>query len=226
MIRFPLAAMVLALGLAGCGVVEMPSRGAGLPLIGPGHAGAAMPAAPGHGYVVTDLHIDVPDDLRVSEANVYYPIADIVWRGDPHGDRREQVAQIFRDGFGQAQAVLKGGPETIAEVEVERFHAVTEKARYTIGGVHSVRFILTLRDPVTGAVLDGPRRIKADMRASGGAKALAEDAAGYTQRVAVTTHLAEVLTRELALAGPAPLPGAAALSTRDAGAEPGGLAVE
>jgi hypothetical protein len=31
----------------------------------------------------------------VSEENVYAPEAEIVWRGEPEGDRHAQVAQIF-----------------------------------------------------------------------------------------------------------------------------------
>jgi hypothetical protein len=232
MVRFHIAALIFsALGISGCGVVDMPSRGSGSiaqDISYSEHALETWPGAPRYGYVIEDLRIDVPRDLRVSEANVYYPIADIVWRGDPYGDRHEQVARIFRDGFNQATQVLQGGPAVIAEVEVRRFHALTEKARYTVGGVHSVRFVLTLRDAETGAVLDGPRRIRADMRAAGGAKALAEDAAGYTQRVAVTRHIAGVLARKLALEGAqnihgqqaaaSPTDARLAMSTRDIGA--------
>lgn len=30
-------------------------------------------------------------DLSVSESNSYYPNADVVWRGDPIGDRIQQI---------------------------------------------------------------------------------------------------------------------------------------
>lgn len=206
MVRLQVFALVMAVaGLAGCGVVDTAARNsapfAGLDVSDAIESMESALRAPRAGYVVTDVRIDVPRDLRVSEANVYYPFADIVWRGDPYGDRYAQVEQIFRDAFADAVPVLSGGPQVVADVEVYRFHALTEKARYTIGGVHSVRFYLTLRDTVTGEVLDGPRQIKADMRASGGAKTLAEDAIGYTQRVALTRHLADVLSDELALRG-------------------------
>ena len=37
-------------------------------------------------YALHSIRFAVPDDLTVSEANGYYPIADIVWRGDPLGN--------------------------------------------------------------------------------------------------------------------------------------------
>jgi hypothetical protein len=80
---------------------------------------------------------------------------------------------------------------------VTRFHCLTEKTRNTIGGVHSLAFDLTVRHAETGEILDGPRRVVADVKASGGTKAIAEDYAGRTQKVVVTERLASVLQREL-----------------------------
>lgn len=195
--------LAASLGLSACGIVDMPSRNH-TPFDGsltrtPITSATPDPGlTPHRGFVVEEVRVSVPDDLRVSEANVYFPLADIVWRGDPYGDRPAQVQEIFEDAFAKGTASLSGGPKVVVDVAVRRFHAVTEKARYTIGGVHSMRFVMTVRDAATGAVLMGPKLVSADMRASGGVKAIAEDARGYTQRVAVTRHLAEVVARELA----------------------------
>lgn len=162
---------------------------------------ASMDRGGGTAYRLVDARIDVPGSLRVSEANRFYPIADIVWRGEPPGDRRAQVRAIFAEGLARGAAGLTAGTPAVAEVEVLRFHSLTEKARYTVGGVHSIRFLLTLRDPATGAVLDGPRRVVADARASGGARAMAEEAQGRTQRVLIVEDLARVFRRELAGGG-------------------------
>lgn len=210
------AAVLAVLAMAGCGSVVTTARGSA-PFSGADTPGMTNPIdspaiAPRKGYVVADLRVDVPADLRVSEANSYYPFADIVWRGDPYGDRRAQVAEIFQDAFARVGTTLDGGPQVVAEIEVRRFHALTEKARYTVGGVHSVHFMLTLRDAASGAVIDGPHKVKADMRASGGARALAEEAVGYTQRIAITGHLAEVLADELSLAVPSAPDGVATQS--------------
>ena len=85
------------------------------------------------------------------------------------------------------------------DIEITYFHCLTEKARYTVGGVHSMKFLLTVRDIETGAILQGPRKVVADVKAAGGQKAIAEDEAGRTQKVVVTEHLVEVIRRELSV---------------------------
>lgn len=146
---------------------------------------------------VTQVVVTVPPSLRVSEADTWYPIADVVWRGEPRGNRLEQVQAIFDEAAAQGTAGLTSGVAVVAEVEVTRFHCVTEKTRNTIGGTHSMRFRLTIRDAATGAVLDGPRLVDADVKAAGGTRAIAEDYAGRTQRVVVVERLAQVLHDEL-----------------------------
>lgn len=148
---------------------------------------------------VQDVKIVVPRNLKVSEAEVYYPIADIVWRGEPRGDRYRQVEAIYQAAAASAIAPLRTGLPVVAEVEVLRFHCVTDKTRYSVGGTHSLKFLLTIRDARTGKVLSGPRKISADIKAAGGQKAVAEDYAGVTQKATVTTHLAQVLRQELAV---------------------------
>lgn len=148
-------------------------------------------------YNVQQVRVTVPQELQVSEANAYYPIADIVWRGEAHGDRHAQVRQIFTEAIGFGTSGMKSGPAVIVEAEIVRFHALTEKTRFTFGGVHSLRFNLTVRDAATGAVIDGPRFVIADIKASGGKKALVEDQAGRTQRVVIIENLSQVIRREL-----------------------------
>jgi hypothetical protein len=147
--------------------------------------------------VVTGLTVAIPAELKVSEANSYYPIADIVWRGDPPGDRRAQIRSMFEDGFAAARLDRGTGRRVVADITITRFHALTEKTRYSFGGVHSIKFDLTVRDAATGAVIDGPRPVNADVEASGGIRALAEEQAGRTQRVVIVEDLVRVLQREL-----------------------------
>jgi hypothetical protein len=148
-------------------------------------------------YTVTEVRVAVPQTLRVSEANSFHPNADVVWRGEPSGDRLAQVAAILNEAAADATRNMTVGPAVIVDITLTRFHALTEKTRYTIGGVHSIRFDLTVRDAVTGAAIDGPRRIVADVKAAGGAKAISEDEEGRTQRVIIVERLTQVLTREL-----------------------------
>ncbi|MBL8561747.1 MAG: hypothetical protein JNN06_05650, partial [Gemmobacter sp.] len=148
-------------------------------------------------YDVQQVNVTVPQSLRVSEANVFYPIADIVWRGEPMANRHNQVRAIVSEGIGRGVAAMHNGRPVGVDVEVTRFHSLTEKTRYTFGGVHSVKFILTVRDLATGGVIDGPRAVVADVKGSGGAQAIAEEQMGRTMRVVITEHLAAVIAREL-----------------------------
>ncbi len=148
-------------------------------------------------YDVEEIRISVPARLRVSEANMFYPVADIVWRGEPVGNRHLQVKSIFEDAMSRGTASMVSGRKVIVDIEVTRFHSVTEKTRYTVGGTHSMHFNLTVADAVTGQVIDGPRPVVADTKAAGGTRAVAEEQMGRTQRVVVVERLAEVIRREL-----------------------------
>ncbi len=146
---------------------------------------------------VNSVIVRVPRSLKVSERNVYLPRADIVWRGDPIGDRYAQVQKIFETALTRGVADLNGPVRVDLDVQVRRFHALTEKARYTIGGVHAITFDLAIKDPETGELLVPVRRIRADLEAFGGQQAILADARGETQKVRITNHLAEVIREEL-----------------------------
>lgn len=184
----------LFLGLAACSGTEPATRGVSADPSALSAAGTVL-AAPD--YDVTAISVIVPRTLTVSEANVYYPIADIVWHGDPLGDRYDQVTAVFQEAFARGTADLNGSRKVEVIAEITRFHALTPKTRYTIGGTHSLHFMLTVRDAVTGAVLDGPRPVVADIKAAGGQLAIAEEAAGITQKVVIEERLAQVIHDEL-----------------------------
>ncbi len=146
---------------------------------------------------VENVIVHVPRSLKVSERNSYYPRGDIVWRGDPIGDRYAQVQAIFESAFKRGVKSLHGPVKVDLEVTVKRFHALTEKARYTVGGVHSITFDLAVLDAETGKVLVPPRTIRADLDGFGGQQALLAEARGETQKVRITNHLAQVIREEL-----------------------------
>jgi hypothetical protein len=150
-------------------------------------------------YDVQAINVSVPQSLTTSEANSFHPNVEIVWRGDPLGERHAQVKAIFETAMARGTATMHSGPKVVVDIEVTRFHCLTEKTRFTVGGVHNMRFMLTVRDAATGAVIQGPRLVNADVHAAGGARAIAEDAAGRTQKVVVTERLAEVIRRELSI---------------------------
>lgn len=162
------------------------------------------PSAPGQqafmlgtSFSVAKVNVRVPRTLRVSEANRYLPKGDIVWREDPVGDRHAQVQAIVQAGLERGVRALQGPVATELDVEVLRFHALTQKARYTTGGVHAISFTMVLRDAETGEALTPVRQIDADFTAYGGRRALVAIADGQTQKVRITQELAKVIQQEI-----------------------------
>lgn len=198
-----IAIAALIFGVAACSKgPEIASRNAPFEVTPP--VGAALPAGlPNNGaanplaMTVTGIKIRVPRTLSVSEANSYYPRADIVWRGDPIGDRHAQVSAIFNEGFAAGTKDMQGDTDVIIDVEVVRFHSLTEKARYSIGGVHNIKFNITLYRASTGEALAPTRGVEADLPAYGGDEAIEAERQGQTQRVRVTNFLAQVIRQEM-----------------------------
>ncbi len=191
--------LTLIVGLAGCGGLQTGSAdGLSTTIIKlDGREAIPQSSVVAARYNVTAVEVTVPSTLRVSEANLFYPDADVVWRGEPQGDRLAQVKAVVEEGLAAGIIGMKTGPKAVLAVQLERFHALTEKARFSVGGVHDVVFVLTVRQVGTGAILEGPRRIEVPIRASGNDKAIAEDAAGRTQRVVIVEGFAEAIRRAL-----------------------------
>jgi hypothetical protein len=193
-----------ALALAACTTTtDMPSRGltTAAPAVVGLQPGGAM-AAPLYNVVAFDAV--VPRNLLVSEADVYLPRADIVWHGDPVGDRYAQIETIFESALAQSTADMTQGRAVEVVVQVEKFHGVTDKTRATVGGNFGMHFYLTVLDAETGALIDGPRLVVADTPAAGGIRALREEQRGITQKSVVLARLIQVLDLELAKPASAP----------------------
>lgn len=185
-----IAAVLMGLSVSACTAVETATRNA--PLETP----AVKPAPVS--FDIRSVRISVPETLRVSEANRYYPGGDIVWREDPPGDRHAQVKAIFENAMQRGISGMGAGKAPVVlEIEVTRFHALTEKARYTVGGVHALQFHMMLRDARTGEIYGEPKFIKADFKALGGNAAIRAEREGITQKVRITRHLANVIRTEL-----------------------------
>ena len=189
-IRSAFVALIVGLSVAGCSTPETATRNAPL------ETAAVTGAAPA--YAIQDIRVSVPKTLRVSEANRYYPGGDIVWREDPAGDRHAQVKAIVEAAMMQGvNAMQPGHVPAILDIQVTRFHALTEKARYTVGGVHSLQFHMQLRNPETGATYGEPQFVKADFKALGGQAAIKAEQQGNTQKYRITNHLAAVIQSQL-----------------------------
>lgn len=146
---------------------------------------------------VAQINVSVPTKLKVSEANRYYPGGDIVWREDPIGNRHEQIAKIMHDSMTAGTQTFQGPVPVILDVQLVRFHALSEKARYTVGGVHHIVFNMVLRDATTGQLLSEPRRVETDLDAFGGQQAIAAESRGLTQKVRISGHVAEVIRQQM-----------------------------
>lgn len=202
------AAAMLGLGLSACGSADTATRNA--PLDAPALRAVAVPLD------VQEIRVTVPKSLKVSEANSYYPMGDIVWREDAPGDRHAQVKAIFETALARGVGDgVPGGMPVLLDVQVTRFHALSEKARYTIGGMHSIHFTATLRHPETGAPYGPAKPIKASFKAYGGQAAIAAERQGITQKVRITDHLAQVIRGELGLPARPEADLVAALSVTD-----------
>lgn len=161
-------------------------------------AAKGLPVENGKSLVtVRSVNVTVPKSLKVSEANQYFPKGDIVWREDPVGDRYEQVRKIVSDAVTRGAAGLNGPVEIVLNVEVVKFHALSQKARYSVGGIHNLVFMISVTDAGTGEVLVEPRIWKSDLKAFGGQEAIEAEAAGQTQKVRISDHLALSIREEL-----------------------------
>lgn len=204
------ALLAAGVGLSACAAVDTVTRTApfeDLPQAQPSRVEVPAPNAPVAEAAavqrstapvrINSILVNVPRSLRVSEANRYLPAGDIVWRGDPIGDRHAQVQAIFETAMLRGAQNIDGAQPVDLLINVKRFHALTEKARYTTGGVHNIVFDIALADPATGNILVPWREVRADLDAFGGQQAIKAERRGQTQKVRITDHLAEVLRQEL-----------------------------
>lgn len=198
MVRFfisPGLILAAALAVAGCASTTAVSRNA------PFEAALPTEATAMQDWSIEAVDVVVPRSLSVSEANTLKPRADLVWRGDPHGDRYQQVETLMQDALA---AVLKpregAATPVIVTLTVTRFHAITQRARYTVGGAHEIEFQLALHHAKTGIPLADPRPVALTFRASGGRQAIEEEAQGRTQSVVVSERLQAWAETEFAAA--------------------------
>ena len=187
------AGLMVALGLSACSSGQMASR-------------AAMPDDTMLGFTQPDFSIDsftvsVPKSLTVNDKNLYYPRGDIVWRGDLPGDRHAQVKAMIEAGLRNAAPRLTGSRPVRIDVQVLRFHALSEKARYTVGGVHNITMMYRLIDVSNGLQIGPTKTLQADLDALGGQAAIDADSKGRTQKARIVAHLTQVFTKELSEPG-------------------------
>lgn len=143
-------------------------------------------------WTVRDVVVTVPADKTTSEENSYTPDYDVIWHGEPYGDRKAQVAKIMDDGITAGTKGLKGGQPVTIAVTLDHFHALTPKTRHSLehSGVHNIGYtaqVFSGTKPLTEA-----QYIEADLVGLVGAEGDAADRKGWTQKVQIEQHLAKV----------------------------------
>ncbi len=149
---------------------------------------------------VVSVDVVVPDTLTVSNADTLAPEADIVWHGDPDGDRRAQVATIIETGVAQGARGLRGGMPVHFLIVLEHFHGVTPRAtRIAPSAVHNIRYTIRVFDNRNGRELTNAVHIDADLEALLGEQLVAYRAAGGSEKARIIAQIAEVTAGWLGL---------------------------
>ena len=182
MLKPTLLALGLALGLAGCTGSTWET------------AYDQLDTAQTANWRVASVEVAVPETLTTSEENSYTPDFDIVWHGEPAGDRRAQAAAIVKEGIPRGAAGLHGKERVRIVATLIQFHAITPMVREKLqnSGVHNVQYSVQVFDARSGAPLTEPQNIKAEFPALVGKAGDAADARGLTQRVQIVNQIAAV----------------------------------
>ena len=155
-------------------------------------------------WTVRDVTVQLPADLTTTEENSYAPDADVVWHGEPFGDRKAQAAAIVDEGITQGARGLRGRQPVRLLVTLMEFHALSPKARAQApSAVHNISYMIEVLDARTGETIAEPELIRADLLAFTGAAAIDAVVQGETQKVRITRHLRDVTAGWLGI-GPDP----------------------
>lgn len=142
---------------------------------------------------VRDVIVKVPESLSVSNENRLAPNADIVWHGDPEGDRRAQVAAIVKEGVERGTSDLAGRRLVSVSVTLQEFHAVTPAAiARAPSAVHNITYVIQVFDAQTIQPITEPQLITADLPAFTQAAAIVAAQEGRTQKARIISHIDRV----------------------------------
>ena len=142
-----------------------------------------------------DVQISEKLTVTQSPSRRYPPVTELVWYGDPPGDRKAQVQALMADAVraGAADALLGAQPVTIA-LNITEFHAMTPRARATELqlGVHEIMFDISVIDS-SGAIVASENGVRADLEAFSGASALQAEKLGQGQKIRIQSRVAQVI---------------------------------
>jgi hypothetical protein len=152
-------------------------------------------------WQVAEVNFAVPPGLSLGSPSVMAPDADIVWFGEPPGDRREQVDAIMTEAITRGTERLQGQRPVIINASLIRFHAVTPLAvSQAPEAVHDIAFRVEVLDAGNGARLTQAMRIDASLPALTGAAAVIANDQGQSQKVRITDYVAATTAAWLGVA--------------------------
>ncbi len=193
MLRSLLVLLPVALGLSGCtgvtsdGRIQAEAKPFGAPI--------SVSAGTVESWRLSRVDVNVPASLTVSrDPNEQFPRNEIVWYGEPYGDRRAQVRRIVGEAVQAGASGLNGRRGVVLDVDLKLFHAVTPRAvsnRYYAW--HDIQFVIQVRDARDGAVLATSVPINADLEAYRGEEAKAAAARGDTQKARISSRIMSVV---------------------------------
>ena len=142
---------------------------------------------------LADVIVTVPAGASTTELNTFAPTADIVWHGEPLGDRKAQVAALMEEGILRGGRGLNGPRAITITALVERFHGVTPRAVMRApAAVHSISYTMQVFDANTGEEITRPIPVRADLEALVGPAAISAAMQGQDQRTRIVNHIAAV----------------------------------
>ncbi|MEO0918126.1 MAG: DUF6778 family protein [Pseudomonadota bacterium] len=155
---------------------------------------AGLNPAVSKNWTLRRVEVTVPNSLTVNHNNNRFaPRADIVWHGEPYGDRRVQVRQIIVDGLRQGGQGLSGTQGITLSARLDHFHAVTPlSVARAPGAVHNISYELQVFDAATTIPLTEPQMIQADLEAYVGDAAIVAEIRGQGQRRRIVDHIGRV----------------------------------
>lgn len=154
----------------------------------------AMSPTVSKSWRLRNVEVTVPNTLSVNHNNnSFAPRADIVWHGEPYGDRRVQVRQILVDGLRKGGEGLPGSRGITLSARLDHFHAVTPlSVAKAPGAVHNISYELQVFDAATAIPLTEPQMIQADLEAYVGDAAIVAEIRGHGQRRRIVDHIGRV----------------------------------
>ncbi|MEO1495154.1 MAG: DUF6778 family protein [Pseudomonadota bacterium] len=162
--------LVVALGLVGLAACGTPT--------GPVSSNVS-------GWSMQDINITFGPEISRTATGTEFS-SNFVWEGDGDGNRKKLVIALFEDAMQDiGREAMTGNRAVAMNVEVTRFHALTQASRLLCCGEHNIRANLSVTDAGSGEVLAEGEDIYLGRVALGGIPGLVAVAAGRDQRVRI-----------------------------------------